>query len=45
MPQTYTPTPPPTPAAAAPAGWHPDPWAQKRLRYWDGAQWTGHTAD
>ena len=39
------PTPPPTPAAAAPAGWHPDPWAQKRLRYWDGAQWTGHTAD
>jgi uncharacterized protein DUF2510 len=30
---------------AAPAGWHPDPWRQKRLRYWDGAQWTGHTAD
>jgi Protein of unknown function (DUF2510) len=31
--------------AAAPAGWHPDPWGQRRLRYWDGAQWTGHTAD
>ncbi len=30
---------------AAPAGWHPDPWGQKRLRYWDGTQWTGHTAD
>jgi hypothetical protein len=28
-----------------PAGWHPDPWGQKRLRYWDGTQWTGHTAD
>ena len=33
------------PAAAVPAGWHPDPWRQRRLRYWDGAQWTGHTAD
>jgi hypothetical protein len=30
---------------AAPAGWHADPWGQKRLRYWDGTQWTGHTAD
>jgi hypothetical protein len=30
---------------AAPAGWHADPWRQKRLRYWDGTQWTGHTAD
>jgi hypothetical protein len=42
------PAPPAQPAApptAAPAGWHPDPWRQKRLRYWDGAQWTGHTAD
>src|SRR5436309_5896997 len=28
--------------AAVPAGWHPDPWRQRRLRYWDGAQWTGH---
>jgi hypothetical protein len=30
---------------AAPAGWHADPWGQKRLRYWDGTQWTGHTAN
>ena len=26
-------------------GWYPDPWRQKRLRYWDGRAWTGHTAD
>jgi len=32
-------------SAAVPAAWHPDPWGQKRLRYWDGTQWTGHTAD
>jgi hypothetical protein len=24
-------------------GWHPDPWKQHRLRYWDGWQWTGYT--
>src|SRR5437588_11566449 len=36
---------PPVQPAAVPAGWHPDPWGQRRLRYWDGAQWTGHTAD
>jgi len=36
---------PAQPAAAVPAGWHPDPWGQRRLRYWDGTQWTGHTAD
>jgi hypothetical protein len=35
----------PAAPVAAPAAWHPDPWGQKRLRYWDGAQWTGHTAD
>jgi Protein of unknown function (DUF2510) len=29
---------------AVPAGWYPDPWRQSRLRYWDGQQWTGHTA-
>jgi hypothetical protein len=42
------------PAAAAPADapppggaadWYPDPRGEKRLRYWDGAQWTHHTAD
>ena len=27
------------------AGWHPDPWLEKRLRYWDGNAWTAHTAD
>jgi hypothetical protein len=26
----------------APAGWHPDPWKQAELRWFDGAQWTGH---
>jgi hypothetical protein len=44
------------PAAAAPAAqpdapagakadWYPDPRGEKRLRYWDGSQWTDHTAD
>ena len=28
-----------------PADWYPDPWLQKRLRYWDGNAWTGHLAD
>lgn len=28
-----------------PAGWHPDPWLEKRLRWWDGNAWTGHLAD
>jgi hypothetical protein len=39
-------------AASAPAGgagakadWYPDPRGEKRLRYWDGSQWTDHTAD
>jgi hypothetical protein len=36
----------PEPAAAPPAAdWYPDPRGEKRLRYWDGAQWTDHTAD
>lgn len=26
----------------APAGWHPDPENQTRLRYWDGGAWTEH---
>lgn len=28
----------------APAGWYDDPHGEARLRYWDGSQWTGHTA-
>lgn len=35
------PAPPPMP----PANWYPDPHGHKRLRYWDGVQWTEHTAD
>lgn len=30
---------------AARADWYADPHGQKRLRYWDGARWTEHTAD
>lgn len=26
-----------------PAGWHPDPYDPAVDRYWDGAQWSGHT--
>src|SRR3954447_25101413 len=42
--------PPPQPAAPAPppggtADWYPDPRGEKRLRYYDGSQWTDHTAD
>ena len=31
----------PAPTTAAP-GWFQDPWGMAPLRYWDGAQWTGH---
>ena len=34
-----------TDGAAAKADWYPDPRGEKRLRYWDGSQWTDHTAD
>ena len=27
-----------------PAGWHPDPRNLNGLRYWDGNDWTDHTA-
>jgi Protein of unknown function (DUF2510) len=36
-------SPPPPPGGAA--DWYPDPHGQKRLRYWDGSQWTEHVAD
>lgn len=40
------PEPKPQPAASGPpADWYPDPKGEKRLRYWDGAAWTEHTAD
>jgi hypothetical protein len=35
----------PAGGAAAKADWYPDPRGEKRLRYWDGSQWTDHTAD
>jgi hypothetical protein len=28
----------------APAGWYPDPRDPRRIRWWDGAAWTEHTA-
>lgn len=40
-------TPPPAPMQPTPqiaAGWYPDPNGAPHQRYWDGAQWTGHTA-
>jgi hypothetical protein len=36
--------PPPQPDLP-PANWYPDPYAQARLRYWDGQQWTEHVAN
>jgi collagen type III alpha len=37
--------PAPPPAGLPPANWYPDPHGVARLRYWDGAQWTDHTAE
>jgi hypothetical protein len=36
---------PAAPVTDIPAGWYTDPQGQARLRYWDGAAWTAHTAD
>lgn len=33
------------PLTEFPAGWYPDVYRVKRLRYWDGTTWTAHTAD
>jgi hypothetical protein len=30
--------------ATTPPGWYPDPSGQARLRWWDGARWTEHSA-
>jgi hypothetical protein len=35
---------PPPPPPSVPAGWYPDPNGQPLQRYWDGTQWTEHTA-
>lgn len=32
-------------APSTPADWYPDPKGEARLRYWDGANWTDHTAE
>jgi hypothetical protein len=34
----------PPPMTSRPADWYPDPHGEARLRYWDGARWTEHTA-
>ncbi|WP_354700066.1 hypothetical protein DSM112329_00328 [Paraconexibacter sp. AEG42_29] len=31
--------------ASATAGWYADPRGEQRLRYWDGDNWTAHTAE
>ena len=38
------PVPPPLAAPVAAAGWFPDPADPTLHRYWDGQQWTAHTA-
>ncbi len=36
--------PPPPPPPGVPAGWYPDADNDRLLRYWDGREWTDHTA-
>jgi hypothetical protein len=38
------PPPPPPPPTPVPAGWYPDPTSGQLQRYWDGTNWTEHTA-
>ncbi len=38
------PPPAPVPTNLPPADWYADPKGEARLRYWDGAVWTDHTA-
>jgi hypothetical protein len=45
QPHQSAPTSPPPPQPLPGAAWYPDPKAEKRLRWWDGAIWTEHTAD
>ena len=33
------------PPRLPPPGWHPDPWRQHELRWWDGVQWTEWVRD
>jgi hypothetical protein len=39
----YAVPPPPSPTNT-PANWYPDPQVPRQVRYWDGNQWTEHTA-
>jgi membrane protease subunit (stomatin/prohibitin family) len=48
-PQPSGPPPPAVSVPAPPAGWYADPWdtgegGGRRLRWWDGGQWTGHVS-
>jgi hypothetical protein len=45
QPHQPVPTSPPPPQTLPGAAWYPDPKGEKRLRWWDGATWTEHTAD
>jgi hypothetical protein len=33
------------PTTRSPAGWYEDPTGNARVRYWDGSEWTDHTAE